>query len=96
MVNKDENPFKAICSNDGQYAIHCMASLGPVFGGDDDKLRDIVIFSDSNKLQKSYSNFGYAYQHPDYQRETVKAKSILAGSYGFHIEEIEIYAKIGC
>jgi len=93
LVNKNENPFKAKCSNSGKYAIYCSPNKGPVFGGDDDKLRDIVILSDSNTLKNSYSNFGYSYQHPDYQRETVKAKSILAGSWGFHIEEIEIYAK---
>jgi len=67
LVNKDENSFKANCSNDGQYGIYCCADLGPVFGGDDKHLQDIVIRSDSNTLQKSYSNIGYAYQHPDYQ-----------------------------
>ncbi len=93
LVNEDSNPFKVNCSNGGQYAICCSADHGPVFGGDDKYLQDIIIRSDSNTLQKSYSGFGYAYQHPDYQRETVKAESILAGSYGFHIEEIEIYAQ---
>jgi hypothetical protein len=87
LVNKDENPFKVVCSNSGQYAIYCSANKGPVFGV------DIVILSASNTSQKSYSQIGYAYQHPDYQKETVKARSILAGSHTFHIEEIEIYAK---
>ena len=91
LVNKDKNPFKVNCSNDGQYGIYCNENYGPVFGGDGEKLRDIVIKSDSNTLNKSYTDFGYAYQHPDYQRETVKAKSILAGSFEFHIEEIEVY-----
>ena len=91
LVNKDKNPFKVNCSNDGQYGIYCRENYGPVFGGDGKKLRDIVIISDSNTLNKSYTDFGYAYQHPDYQRETVKAKSILAGSFEFHIEEIEVY-----
>ena len=67
LVNKDENPFKVICSNSGQYAICCSADLGPVFGGDDKYLQDVVIKSDSNTLKKSYSNIGFAYQHPDYQ-----------------------------
>ena len=67
LVNKDENPFKANCSNGGQYAICCSADLGPVFGGDDKYLQDVVIKSDSNTLKKSYSNIGFAYQHPDYQ-----------------------------
>jgi len=93
LVNKDKNPFKVNCSNDGQYGIFNAEKYGPVFGGDGKKLRDIVIISDSNRLNKSYTDFGYAYQHPDYQRETVKAKSILAGSFEFHIDEIEIYKK---
>ncbi len=93
LVNEDSNPFKVNCSNGGQYAIVCCANKGPVFGTDDKHLQDIVIISDSNTLQKSYSYFGNAYQHPDYQKETVKANSILAGSLTFHIEEIEIYAK---
>jgi len=93
LVNKDSNPFKANCSNGGQYAIFCNAYIGPVFGSDGKHLRDIVILSDSNTLQNNYSSIGYAYQHPDYQKETAKAKSILAGSFSFHMEEIEIYAK---
>ncbi len=93
LVNKDKNPFKVNCSNDGQYGIYCNENYGPVFGGDGEKLRDIVIISDSNTLNKSYTDFGYAYQHPDYQRETDKAKSILAGSFKFHIDEIEVYEK---
>ena len=93
LVNEDSNPFKVNCSNGGQYGICYNADKGPVFGGDGKHLRDIVIRSDSNTLQKGYSDFGYSYQHPDYQKETVKAKSILAGSFGFDIEEIEIYAK---
>ncbi len=48
---------------------------------------------DSNTLNNGFTSFGYAYQHPNYQQETNKAQSILAGSYTFHIEEIEIYAK---
>ena len=93
LTNKDDNSFKVVCSNDGQYAINCSADHGPVFGGDGKHLKDIVIRSDSNTLQKSYSNFGYSYQHLEFPRETNNAKSVLAGSHTFHIEEIEIYAK---
>ncbi len=48
---------------------------------------------DSNTLNNGFTSFWYAYQHPNYQQETNKAQSILAGSYTFHIEEIEINAK---
>ncbi len=67
MINEDSNPFKVNCSNGGQYGIGCSADHGPVFGGDGKNLNDIVVRSDSNTLQNSYSNIGYAYQHPDYQ-----------------------------
>jgi len=90
LVKKDEKPFKVNCSNGGRYAIYCSENYGPVFG---DIFKDIVIRSDSNTQQKSYSGLGYEYKHTDYPQGTVKAYTILAGSVGFHIEEIEVYSK---
>jgi len=95
LINKDANPFKAFCSNGGQYAIGCSASLGPVFGSDDKKLTDIVIKSDSNTHTLNYFRIGYSYQIPEYPRDSVKALTILAGSVGFQTEEIEVYTKAG-
>ena len=93
LANKEEKPFKALCSNEGKQALRCKPIRGPFFGGEGDYIRDICIQSDSNLNKESYSNFGHSYQHPDYLKETNKAKKILAGSYNFQTIEIEVYAK---
>jgi hypothetical protein len=85
LVNKEENPFKVICSNEGRNGIYWGSKYGPSFG------EDITIETDSNIMKNSYSDFGYSYQHPDYEKDTEKAGNILAGSYEFEIVEIEVF-----
>ena len=87
LVNKEEKSFKVLCSNEGE-AIYCGSNRGPCFG-----FKDIDINTDSNINKKSFCDFGYSYQHPDYLKETDKAKNILAGSYNFETIEIEVYVK---
>ncbi len=94
LINEEDRPFKVVCSNEGQYAICGDLNFGPCFGGDGITLRDIVIMSDSNSNQESFSSLGYSYKHPDYLCETEKANSILAGSSKFQTLEIEVYMKI--
>jgi hypothetical protein len=93
LVNKEEKPFKALCSNESKQAIRCNSTRGPCFGGDGDCIRDICIKTDSNMNKESYSHIGYSYQHPDYLKGSAKANNILAGSNFFETFEIEIYAK---
>jgi len=88
LVNKEEKPFKALCSNEGECALHCHEDVGPCFG-----LQDIIICSDSNKLGLSVCEFGYTYQHPDYVKDTDKAVNILAGLPEFKTLEIEVFVK---
>ena len=96
LVNKEEDPFKAVV--EGKYAIAGLAKCGPIFGGDDQKVckddqkvcKDLIIFHNE---KKSYSYFGYSYQHERYPKNTVKANSILAGSHMFKIQEIEVFVK---
>ncbi len=88
LVNKENKPFKAMCTN-GAKAIYCLSTHGPTFGGG----YDIHIASDSNSNQTSYSNFGYNYKNADYLYGK-EAKSILAGSYNFQSLEIEVFASI--
>jgi hypothetical protein len=76
LVNKEEKPFKVMCSNEGDHAIFCGPEVGPCFGGDDENFDDICIHSDSNINKMSYCDFGYSYQHPDYLKDTDKAKNI--------------------
>jgi len=90
LVNKEEDPFKAIVSNEGKYAIYRSAQYGPVFGGDGKYIADLVIFSTD---ERSVSQFGYSYQHERYPKDTVKTNSILAGSFIFKVQEIEVFVK---
>ena len=89
LVNKENNPFKVMCTN-GAFAIYCNSSYGPTFGGG----CDIHIASGSNSNQDSYSNFGSFYKHADYTAGTEKAMSILAGSKNFQTLEIEVFVRI--
>ena len=89
-VNKEEDPFKANVSNEGKYAIYGYAQFGPVFGGDDKNVRDLFIFDIE---ETNFSQLGYSYQHERYPKITVEAYSILAGSYRFKIQEIEVFVK---
>ena len=93
LVNKEEKPFKALCSNEGEDAICCDSEFGPCFGGDDDGIRDIFIDSDSHINKESYCDFGYSYQHPNYEKDTDESQIILAGSQYFETLEIEVYTK---
>jgi hypothetical protein len=90
LVNKNNKPFKARVSSNGQCAICCDSSYGPTFG----RGCDIHIYSNSNTNSSSYSNFGFAYKHPDYQHGSTEAESILAGSIIFQTVEIEVFVKI--
>jgi hypothetical protein len=88
LVNKEEKPFKVMCSDEGKTALYCSSKSGPCFGR-----LDFDIKSDSNINKESYCNFGDSYRHPDYLRETDKAKNILAGSFYFKTFEIEVFSK---
>ncbi len=94
LVNKEVNPFKALCSNEGIQAICGMPDYGPCFGGGEANcMKDICIQSYSNKHKDCFCDFGHAYQNIDYVKDTDKAKNILAGSQYFETVEIEVYAK---
>jgi hypothetical protein len=56
LVNKEEDPFKVIVSNEGKNAIAGLSKYGPSIGRDDKYARDLVIFS---KEETSFSQFGY-------------------------------------
>ena len=66
----------------GSYTIH-----GPIFGAGN----DIFISDSSNLNTSSYSNLGHIYTHPDYEYGSAKAITILAGSYYFQVQEIEVF-----
>jgi len=43
LVNKEENPFKELCSNEGKLAIGCNSKFGPCFGGEGRKKQDLRV-----------------------------------------------------
>jgi hypothetical protein len=89
LTNKDNKLLKMkIDSNSHQYAIQCSLSFGPIFGG-----CDLVIANNSNTTTNSWSNLGLFYSHPQYADGTNEAKSFLAGSHNFRLDEIEVYQK---
>ncbi len=90
LINKENRPFKVICSDGGKDAIFCGSSYGPTFGKNQS---DIYIANNSN-TNSGQSNLGNTYKHPDYPVGTEKAKNILAGSYQFKTTEIETYSKV--
>jgi hypothetical protein len=88
LTNKDNKPLKMnIDPNRHNRAIQCILSYGPTFGD------DICIANNANTTMDSYSNLGFAYSHPQYAKGTSEAKSFLAGSFWFQLDEIEVYEK---
>ena len=66
-------------------AIWCYSEYGPTFGS------DICIADNANATMGSCSDLGYSYIYPQYERGTNEAKTFLAGSYQFLLDEIEVY-----
>jgi hypothetical protein len=77
-----------IDSNRYQNAIRCNLSYGPIFGG-----CEITIANNPNTTMDSYSFLGSSYKHPQYAKGTNEAKTFMAGSYKFQLDEIEVYEK---
>ena len=76
-------------SNRIQYAIRCNPEFGPTFGFGN----DIYVANNANTTMDSCSNLGKAYSHPQYAFRTNKARTFLAGSLRFQLDEIEVYQK---
>ena len=51
------------------------------------------IANNADKTSGSYSYLGRTYKHPQYEYGTNEAKSFLAGSHMFKLDEIEVYEK---
>jgi hypothetical protein len=88
LTNKDNKPVKMkIDLTHYNFAIRCNSSYGPAFAG------DIHIADNADTKSGSYSNLGKSYIHPQYAYGTIEAKTFLAGSYEFQLDEIEVYEK---
>lgn len=68
-------------------SVCCDDNFGPKFGAGP----DICISDNSNSNTSSFSNLGSTFKHPEFSFGTKKAKTILAGSYEFQVDEIEVF-----
>ena len=66
------------------YAIYMSSGSGPTFGGG----FDIGIYNNANSNTNSHTNFGYSYSVPS---EVQDKKTILAGTYNFTPDEVEVF-----
>jgi hypothetical protein len=87
LTNKDNKPLKMKVNPNEQSAIYCDSESGPIFGN------DICIDSNANTTMNGCSYLGSSYEHPQYARGTNEAKTFLAGSHDFQLDEIEVYQK---
>ncbi len=91
LTNKDNKPLKMKIHQNEHLAIYCDSDCCPMFGDD----IDIVEDANTTKRYPNYcsSDLGYCYKHPQYEYGTDEAKSFLAGSRLFQLDEIEVYQK---
>jgi hypothetical protein len=92
LINKENEPIKMnILESEECKASHFSFSpkYGPTFGAG-----DLVIADSANENEHSFLNLGRSFQHPRYTYGSNEAKSFLAGSPFFKVEEIEIFQKI--
>ena len=75
-------PFKSLVTSP-PYAICSSSSYGPAFGG-----HDIYIANNANSNTNSYTNFGSHYSVPSGVQDR---KIILAGTYKFTPDEVEVF-----
>ena len=92
LVNKENRQliFEQIRFEQSSNEIPSTCSFrhfGPTFGDG----YDLFISNCSNKNTSSYSNLGHIYTHPDYEYGSEKAITILAGSFNFQVQEIEVF-----
>lgn len=84
LVNSDNQPCKMVSSKSW---IDCSPNHGPSFGN-----KDIQI-TDKSDTCISSAKLGKCFTHPRYVSNSVEARSFLAGSIDFLVEEIEVYEK---
>ena len=75
--------------NRHKHAIGCHSDYGPSFGG----FFDIRIVNNANITMDSFSNLGKSYTHPQYAYGTDEAKTFMAGSFKFQLDEIEVFQR---
>jgi len=88
LTNRDNQPCKMKSDPArSQFSIYCDSDNGPSFGV------DIHIADNANTTDESYSDLGDCYKHLQYAEGTNEAKTFLAGSFRFQLDEIEVFKK---
>ena len=92
LKNRDNQPYKMTVYQNSWYAMYSKYYYGPTFGsGHDLRIRD-----NCNRNTYSYSNLGSTYRLPaGYTYRTAQAKSLLAGSSNFKVDEYEVFFQPG-
>ena len=85
LINAHSTPQLIPVKWDSAYTIKCDASNGPTFSN------DILISSNSNKNNSSYSNLGNGFNFAIFSSGCEQAQAFLAGSYKFQTSEIEVF-----
>jgi hypothetical protein len=70
--------------SDPTFAIRCISSYGPTFGGG----HDIHLSDGCDTNTTSYTDFGYSYANPT----GIEGKSVLAGERNFTVKEVEVFS----
>lgn len=76
-------PFKSMVK-DGSQAIYMDISYGPTFGGG----HDIYIANNAGQNSHSYARLGQTFLAPS---EVKDKNTVLAGSYNFNPDEVEVF-----
>ena len=92
LNNSDNQPYKMKINRYRHTATYHHNSVGPNFGGG----HDLYIADNCDKNTNSFSNLGHTYKLPaGYTYGTTQAKTLLAGSYHFKVDEYEVFFQPG-
>ena len=74
------------------HSIYGNGNYGPTFGGG----HDFYISNGAGSNTNSYANIGHSYVLPlGYKYHTSQTKNLLAGSYNFMPQDVEVLYKTG-
>jgi hypothetical protein len=88
-INNNNNQRFKLKWSKNNYSIYCANNCGPTFGAGN----DLHIADKSNSNTDSYSNIGKSYTHSNLVYGSNEARTFLAGSFNFQVEEIEVFTK---
>ena len=91
LLNKENRSLIFENKSNNERSICSYEDYGPIFGRGNDIFISDYSNTNTDTNTNSYSNLGKTYTHPDYPHGSEKAKTILAGSFNFQVQEIEVF-----